>query len=217
MENELSSEPQLDLDTWLATGERTTHNVPLFARMDLYAEIESLQSQIPVELREAPAKDESLGGETDPFEDLRLQIRVLEDRIYASKMVFRVTALTQEEIKDTRREVEETFKGDIEKVAAKGREEGKRTAKNLGVTVPNDINQMMRIGATKAIEEFVERELGLALIAKATQTVRDGQPIQLTVDQVRKLYAKLGETQVGLLSRAAKRANTELPKVTPGK
>lgn len=219
MENETPTpELELDLDTWLATGERTTHNVPLYGRMDLIAEIEALEAQIPADQRKAPENEGSLGGsEPDEFEDLRVQIRGLEDRIHASKKVFRVTALTQQEIKETRDEVEKQFAAEIEKAGARGREEGKRTAKNLGATVPADINQMIRIGATKAIEELVERELSIALIAKATKTLQGGQLIQLNVSQVRSLYNNLGETQVAMLSQAAKRANTQIPKVTPGK
>lgn len=220
METEHTHQPEseLDLDTWLATGERTTHNVNLYARMDLVAEIEELEAQIPADQREAPKAEDSLGGGSeDEFADLRQQIRGLEDRIHESKKVFRVTALTQQEILDLRREVEDQFSDEIEKAAAKGREEGKRTAKNLGATVPADINQMVRLGATKAVEELVERELSLAIIAKASSVTQNGQQLQLSVDHVRALYSKLGEAQIGLLSTAAKRANTQIPKVTPGK
>lgn len=221
MENENTEHSpavELDLDSWLATGERTTHNVNLYARMDLIAEIEELEAQIPAVQRKAPENEDSLGGsEADPYEDLRLQIRELEERIHASKKVFRVTALTQQEIKDARRKVEDEFKDEIDAAAVRGREEGKRTAKNLGATIPGDINQMVRIGATKAIEEVVERELSIELLARAVQIKQDGQLIPLTTKNVRKLYDKLGEGQVGLLSQAAKRANSQIPKVTPGK
>lgn len=209
---------ELDLDAWLATGERTTHHVTLYGRTDLIAEIEELQAQIPVEAQEAPESEGSLGGgDEDPFADIRRQIEGLYERIDASKKTFRVNGLTELEIKALRQEVETKFADEIAKVAAQGRKEGKRTAENFDTKNASDVNQLVRLGATRAIDAFVERELAFAMVAKATKAKQGDQFVSLSVDTVRSLYEKLGETQVGRLSTAANKANSQAPKVTPGK
>lgn len=216
-ENFESAESELDLDSWLSTGERTSHNVYLYARTDLIAEIEELEAQIPLDQREAPKSEGSLGGEEDPYAETRREIDALYERINASKKTFRVTALTEKEIKELRAEVETEFATQIAEAAARGRAEGKRTAANFDTKNPADVNQLVRLGATRAIEELVEHELSLALVAKATKAKQGNQMVQLTKDDVRNLYDKLGEIQVGRLSTAASKANHEMPKVTPGK
>lgn len=56
---------ELDFDAWLAGGERTTHNVNLYARMDLIAEVETLEAQ-RITVQETPEDDRALGGDDNP-------------------------------------------------------------------------------------------------------------------------------------------------------
>jgi len=204
---------ELDLDSWLATGERNTHNVNLYARMDLIAEVEALESQ-RVATPEVSDMDKPLGGEENPNAELDAQINDLWARIDESKRVFRVTALTKQETDAIRETVLKESSDKIDEAAALGRAEAKKTCKRMEITVPADINAYVRIGVKEFSDKVINHETTLRMIADATKIkVGDGWK-QLTLDQTRTLYEKLGESQIGLLADAAYKANNETPEVT---
>ncbi len=214
MNDQITQTAELDLDNWLAGGERTTHNVNLFARYDLLAEIDTLEAQ-RVKVETTPEGDEALGGNKNPNASIDEQIEELEARIYASKKVFRVSALTKEEIDDIRELVLNECSEDIDKAAALGRQEAKKTAKRMEISVPADINALVKIGAKEFTDKLISRETTLRRIAQATKTQNSaGDWVPLSLEQIRTLYAKLGETQISLLADAAYQAENTAPKVT---
>ncbi|MBF6671599.1 hypothetical protein [Glutamicibacter sp. FBE19] len=213
MSENIEPTAELDLDSWLATGERNTHNVNLYARMDLIAEVEALESQ-RVATPEVSDMDKPLGGEENPNAELDAQINDLWARIDESKRVFRVTALTKQETDAIRETVLKESSDKIDEAAALGRAEAKKTCKRMEITVPADINAYVRIGVKEFSDKVINHETTLRMIADATKIkVGDGWK-QLTLDQTRTLYEKLGESQIGLLADAAYKANNETPEVT---
>ena len=213
MSENIEPTAELDLDSWLATGERNTHNVNLYARMDLIAEVEALESQ-RVATPEVSDMDKPLGGEENPNAELDAQINDLWARIDESKRVFRVTALTKQETDAIRETVLKESSDKIDEAAALGRAEAKKTCKRMEITVPADINAYVRIGVKEFSDKVINHETMLRMIADATKIqVGDGWK-QLTLDQTRTLYEKLGESQIGLLADAAYKANNETPEVT---
>jgi len=206
---------ELDLDDWLATGERTSHHVYLYARMDLIADIERLEAKIPEDQREAPKSDGALGGDYDEYAEERAQIRDLYQRIDASKRVFRVTSQTQQEIDALRDKVAEELAEEIDKAAAKGRKEAHRDAKRMGVTNANELNALMRNGAKEEADALLRQEATVRMIAASTTAeTSEGSWANLSIEQVRTLGARLGDAQMGRLADAALRAHHEVPEVT---
>jgi len=213
MNDQATPSAELDLDEWLATGERTTHTVSLYARMDLIAEIDQLEAQ-KVEVPPVPEGERALGGEDNPNAALEAQIDALWLQIDESKRVFRVAALTRQEIEQIRETVLSECSDQIDAAAKLGRDEAKKTAKRMEVTVPADINALVRVGAKEFTDKVIERETTLRMIADATSMQLRGQWVKLSLDQTRTLYEKLGESQIGLLADAAYKANNETPEVT---
>lgn len=82
------------------------------------------------------------------------------------------------------------------------------------VTLPDDINKMVRAGANDAMNILINLETAVRTISQST-TVKVGDAWhQVTPDQVRNLYKVLGEPQVDLLAQAASRTAHEAPEVT---
>lgn len=213
MSENIAPNAELDLDQWLATGERNTHNVNLYARMDLIAEVEALEAKKqPVE--QVAEGDEALGGTNNPNAELEAQIDDLWNRIDQSKRVFRVTALTKQETDEIRGTVLKDCTDKIDEAASMGRAEAKKTCKRMEITVPADINAYVRIGVKEFSDKVINHETTLRMIAEATKMQVGEAWKQLTLDQTRTLYEKLGESQIGLLADAAYKANNETPEVT---
>lgn len=212
MSTNITSSAELDLDAWLATGERNTHTVNLFARYDLFAEIDALEAQrVPVE--EVPEGDESLGGNSNPNTDLDAEIEAIEARIYASKKVFRVTSVTDEERDEIRKTVLKECSDQIDEAARLGASEARKTAKRMEVKVPADINNLVRIGVNEFTDKMIKRETSLRIIAQSTTVQVGDQWAPVSLPQVRSLYEKLGEQQIGLLANAALQSRKS-PEVT---
>ena len=212
MSENITPSTELDLDAWLATGERTTHSVNLYARMDLIAEIDRLEAQ-RVEVEEVPEGEESLAGVHNPNAELDARINDLYRIIDQSKRVFRVTALTDEEAEEIRKEVLTDLSTDIDEAARFGREEALKSAKRMGVTDPKDRNAMARVGAKDFTDKLISREVALRMIAKSSAMQHGETYIPLSVEQARTLYEKLGEAQTGQLANAARKAKDEAPQV----
>lgn len=204
---------ELDLDDWLAGGQRNTQLVNLYARGDLYADIDALERQ-KVDVPKTDELDASLGGEADPNADLQLQIDSLWQQLGASKKEFRVAGRTTEETQAIEAAIRKELSAEIDAAAALGRAEGKKSADRMGIKAVEDVNRIVRAGALEHIGKLVEFEVAVRTIAASTTVkVRETwKPI--TAEQVRALYAKLGEAQVELLAQAASRSANEAPVVT---
>ena len=213
MPENITPSAELDLDEWLALGERTVHNVNLYARFDLIAEIDALEAQrVPVE--EVPEGDEALGGNSNPNAVLEAQIDELYTRINASKKIFRVTSLTDAEIADIRETVLTECSKQIDKEAELGKNEARKTAARMEVKTPADVNAMVRLGVNEFTKKFIDRETRLRMIAASTTIMNKGKLVDLTLEQTRTLYEKLGEAQMRLLADASARATQDIPVVT---
>lgn len=213
MSENLAPNSELDLDEWLAMGERTVHNVNLFARFDLIAEIDALEAQKqPVE--DIPEGDEALGGNSNPNAGLDAEIDELKMRIHASKKIFRVTSLTDAEIAEIREEVLTECSQDIDKQAELGKSEARKTAARMEVKTPADVNAMVRLGVNEFTKKFIDGETRLRMIAASTTIMNKGKLVDLTLEQTRTLYEKLGEAQMRLLADASARATQDIPEVT---
>ncbi|KAA0979880.1 hypothetical protein FQ154_01600 [Paeniglutamicibacter gangotriensis] len=212
-ENQNTPTTELDFDEWLAGGERTTHHVTLFGRLDLLADIEELEKQrIPYEA--PPEGDEALGGETDPNAELDAKIAVLEAQVYASKREFRVSAITGNEELDLLDQIRKDLAKEIEAAAAEGRREAKTTAKLMDITAPADINALARTGANEKTNEVVSRELRVRKIAMAAKTRIKGDWAPISRDQVERMLTILGDAQMGLIADAVIASSDDVPLVT---
>lgn len=213
MSENITPNAELDLDEWLAMGERTVHNVNLYARFDLIAEIDALEAQ-KVQAEEVPEGDEALGGNTNPNAAIDAEIDEIKMRIHASKKVFRVTSLTDAEIAEIREEVLTKCSADIDKQAELGKNEARKTAARMEVKIPADVNALVRLNVNEFTRKFIEAETRLRMIAASTTLMNKGELVQLTLEQTRTLYEKLGEAQMRLLADASARATQDIPEVT---
>ncbi len=213
MSENITPNAELDLDEWLAMGERTVHNVNLYARFDLIAEIDALEAK-KVTVEEVPEGEESLGGNFNPNAGLEAQIDELYNRINASKKIFRVTSLTDEEIDAIREEVLTTCTKEIDAQAELGKNEARKSAARMEIKTPADVNAMVRLGVNEFTKKFIERETRLRMIAKSTTTMSKGKLVELSLGQVRSIYEKFGEAQMRLLADASARATQDIPVVT---
>ena len=213
MSENIEPNAELDLDEWLAMGERTVHNVNLYARFDLIAEVDELNAQrVPVD--DEPEGDEALGGNSNPNAAIDTEIGELYKRIHASKKIFRVTSLTDAEIDEVREQVLTECSKEIDKAAELGKREALKTASRMEIKNPADVNASVRLGVSEFTKKVIERETRLRMIAQSTTLMNKGQLVDLTLDQTRTLYEKLGEAQMRLLADASARATQDIPVVT---
>lgn len=196
---------EFNLDNWLDGIQRTERSVTLYGRPDLLADIDELEAQqratsdIPEEDR---AAGESTGGK------LQEKIDALYLALDASKLVFRVSFLDDQEQNAIEESAKADMKAEADAAAAAARKEAKEKCKRLEITQPNEINTIARNMANAAADKVIEREVSIRTIAAAVVSPR------LSVEQVRKLYTKVGDSQIALLSRAYSRASVEAPQVT---
>lgn len=212
-ENQNTPTSELDFDAWLAGGERTTHHVTLFGRLDLLADIEELEKK-RITYTPPAEGDEALGGETDPNAEINAQITALEEQLYASKREFRVSAITGDEQDKMKEEIRKDLATEIEEAAGKGRAGARTTAKLMGISSANDINELVRVGANEETSRVIRAELRARQIAFASKTRFNGEWRSMSVDQAKALHANLGDAQIDMLAEAAASASNEVPKVT---
>lgn len=198
-------ENDFDLDAWLDGAKRTERAVTVYARADLLADIDRLEAE--------KATEEAANGLERSFGDLatpaRIQAKI--DALYvqmdASKLELRVGTLVDDELEAIRTKTQAEIKGDLDEAAKNAREDAKVQCKRAEITAVNDINQIVRNAAMAAVKATLDREVNIRTVAAALVHPR------MSVDQVRKLYAKIGDAQVGLISKAYTRASIETPQV----
>ncbi|MET4095111.1 hypothetical protein [Arthrobacter sp. UYCu712] len=194
-----------NLDNWLDGIQRTERSVTLYARPDLLADIDELEAQLRT-AAEVHEEDRSLSDDGGAKIQQRLDALYID--LDASKRIFRVSFLDDEEQQAIEVAVKAELKDEADKAAAEARKEAKEKCKRLEITQPNDINSLARTMANTAAEKIFEREVSIRTIAAAVVSPK------LTVGQVRKLCTKVGDAQIRLLSMAYTRASNEAPQVT---
>jgi hypothetical protein len=196
----------LDLDAWLDGAHRAERSVTLYARADLLADIDQLEAKLR-QVTEIPEEDRSY-ADTDEGAEIRADIERIYVDLDASKMVFRVTSLEDTEQEAIAEQVKKDLKAEADKAASEARAEAREKCRRLEITAVNDINAFIRPAANAAAEAVIEREVSIRTIAAAVVSPK------MTVEQVRKLYTRIGDAQVALLSQAYSRASLEAPQVT---
>lgn len=193
-----------DLDNWLDGIQRTERSVTLYARPDLLADIDELEAKLRL-AAEIPEEDRAMSDSTGG--KLQEQIDALYIALDASKQVFRVSFLDDEEVNAIQEAVKTELKDVADRAAADARKEAREKCKRLEITQPNDIANVMRTMANAAADKVIEREVSIRTLAAAVVSPK------LSVDQIRKLYTKVGDAQIALLSIAYSRAGNEAPQV----
>lgn len=196
---------EFNLDNWLDGIQRTERSVTLYARPDLLADIDELEAKLRLAV-EVPEEDRAMTDGTGG--KLQEKIDALYVALDASKLVFRVSFLDDEEQNAIVEAVKAELKGEADKAASEARKEARDKCKRLDITQPNDINTITRTMANAAADKVIEREVSIRTIAAAVVSPK------LSVEQVRKLYTKVGDAQIALLSQAYSRASNEAPQVT---
>ena len=198
------STPDFDLDAWLDGAKRTERAVTVYARADLLADIDRLEVEKRT-LAAIPEEDRSLSdGDGSGLQD---QIDVLNVQLDKSKMELRVTFLDDEEQDAIREAVKKDLKEAADKAAANARKEALINCERTGITAANDKNEVMRRMALSAVNKVIEREVSLRTLADCVVSPK------MSLDQVRKLYTKIGESQLAVITAAYSRASNEAPEV----
>lgn len=196
----------IDLDDWLDGAHRAERSVTLYARADLLADIDQLEAALR-QVATVPAEDRSY-ADVDEGAEIRAKIEAHYVTLDASKLVVRVTSLEDTEQNAIAEQVKKDLKAEADKAAAEARQEAREKCRRLDITAANDINAFVRPAANAAADAVIERETSIRTIAAAVVSPR------MSVEQVRKLYTKIGDAQVALLSQAYTRASLEAPQVT---
>lgn len=201
----MTESTELNLDAWLDGVQRAERSVTLYGRADLLADIDELEAK----LRALPSEEseERSYGESSGRVQLEQQIDALYIELDKSKMVFRVSFLDDTEQNDIREQVKKDLKEEADKAAAEARKEARDKCRRLEITAANDINNVLRTMANAAADAVIEREVSIRTIAAAVVSPR------INSEQVRKLYTRVGDAQIQMLSRAYTRVSNEAPQV----
>lgn len=195
----------INLDDWLDGANRTERSVTLYGRNDLLADIDELEAKLR-QIEDIAPEDRNY-GEGDPRRELQEQVDNLYIELDKSKMVFRVSFLDDDELEVIREKVKQDLKQELDKIASAARAEAREKCRHSEIKAVNDINVVVRSMASAATEAAVTKEADLRTMAQAIVSP------QVTLEQVRKLYKKVGEAQIALLKQAYSRAAVEAPKV----
>lgn len=196
---------ELNLDDWLDGSKRTERSVTLYGRADLLADIDELEAQLR-QVKDIEPQDRVF-GESATGSDLERRIDDLYIELDQSKMVFRVSFLDDEELTAISEQVKKDLKEEADKAAAEARKEAREKCRRLEITAANDINTFIRQMANTAADNVIEREINVRTIAAAVVSPK------ISVEQVRKLYKKVGDAQIKLITMAYSRAAVEAPQV----
>lgn len=194
-----------NLDNWLDGIQRTERSVTLYARSDLLADIDELEAQ-QRQSAEIPEEDRSMSDSGGA--KIQQKIDALYLALDASKLVFRVSFLDDTEQNAIQESVKAELKDEADKAAAAARKEAREKCRRMEITQANDINNIARSMASAAADKVIEREVSIRTIAAAVVSPK------LSAEQVRKLYTRVGDAQIALLSMAYSRASNEAPQVT---
>lgn len=193
-----------DLDAWLNGAKRTERSVTVYGRPDLLAVIDTLEAEKRV-VENIPAEDRAMSDGDGSH--LQEQIDALYLQMGESKLDLRVTFLDDEEQKKIRDEVERDLEEEADAASRKAATEARKKCARAEIKAPNEINEVVRRMTTAAAEKVVEREIAIRTLAECII-----EPV-MSVSQVRALYKKLGDAQVGKITSALTQALIEAPEV----
>lgn len=193
-----------DLDAWLDGAKRTERAVTVYARADLLADIDRLEAEKAVE--------EAVNGAERSIADdggarIQAKIDALLFDLDKSKLELRVTFLDDEEQNAIRDAVKKDLKETADEAAKKAAQEARDSCRRAEITAVNDVNQIVRRMTTEAANKVIEREVSIRTLAACIVSPR------MSVDQVRKLYTKIGDSQLAVITAAYTRASVEAPEV----
>lgn len=173
-------------DQWLETGTVAQRSVPVYGRPDLFARYEDLARQLEVAEQVEQAGEKSLAD--SKATDILDQMEALYEQWQASKSVWFIRALRQDEIDAVRDEC--AFPADLPEKAT---DEEKRAHERQSNEAQTRANLLLVSRALVKVEN------------PAGETVRE----HITPEQVGRLREKLGDTQVLRLVGAAMVAATQ--------
>lgn len=193
-----------DLDAWLDGAKRTERAVTVYARADLLADIDRLEAE---KATEAAIPDEDRAMNDGHGSRLQSQIDALLIQLDKSKLELRVTFLDDEEQNAIRDAVKADLKETANDAAKKAAQEARESCKRAEISAVNDINQVVRRMTTEAASKVIEREVSIRTLAACVVSPH------MNVEQVRKLYTKIGDSQLAVITAAYTRASVEAPEV----
>lgn len=193
-----------DLDAWLDGAKRTERSVTVYGRGDLLAVIDKLETEQRT-LKSIPEADRSMSD--GDGSGLQSQIDALYVQMDASKIEMRVSFLDDEEQAEIRKAVKKDFKDEADAAAKEAALEARAECKRSEITAPNDVNNVLRRMTSAASSKVIEREVSIRTLAACVVS-----PV-MSVDQVRKLYKVIGDSQLAVITAAYTRASVEAPEV----
>lgn len=197
------SDENFDLEAWLNGANRTERAVTVYGRGDLLADIDMLEKERRT-VAAIPAEDRSMG---DGGSQIQARIDALMIELDASKLELRVTFLDDDERNAIQDLVKAEYKAEADAAAKKAAVEARESCRRSEITAVNDINQVVRRMTAQAANAVIEREIGFHAIAAAVIHS------PMSVEHVRKLYKKIGDSQLELIRQAFTRASVEAPEV----
>lgn len=180
--------------------------VTIFESPQLAGELNRIRNQ--VELLRDDTGEESIGGDSE-IASLEEEYEAVYERLAESKKVYQVKGLTSEEVDELSKVAREACKEEADAQATVGRKWGKEQAVREGVKDTREINELVRKHAREMSAAVIQREIGYHTLAKALV-----EP-QLTVEEVKGLYDKIGEKQIHRLMEAFYTASSEDPGSLP--
>lgn len=201
---DLTKTDEFDLDAWLDGAKRTERSVTVYGRGDLLSPIDDLLAEQRT-LASIPEADRSMGD--DDGSGLQDQIDALYEQLDKSKIEMRVTFLDDEEQAEIRKAVKRELKGEADAAAKEAALEARESCARSEIKIPAEINQVLRRMTAAASSDVLEREISLRTL-KACLVY----PV-MSLEQVRKLYKVIGDSQLSVITAAYTRASVEAPEV----
>lgn len=196
--------PEFDFDAWLDGSKRTERAVDIYGRGDLLAVIDKLEAE-QRKLASIPEADRAMSDGDGSH--LQGDIDALMLQMNASKLELRVTFLDDEEQALIRKEVKKDLKAEADAASREAAVEARESCARAEIKVPADVNQVVRRMTTDAANLVFEREISIRTLAACVV-----HPV-MSVEQVRKLYTKIGDSQIAVITAAYTRASIEAPEV----
>lgn len=195
---------EFDFDAWLDGVKRTERAVTVYGRGDLLAVTDKLEAELRT-LASIPEADRSMADSDGTA--VQAQIDALYGQLDKSKLELRVSFLDDEEQATIRKAVKKELKEAADVASREAAQEARESCGRAEIKVPADINQVVRRMTTEAANQVFEREISIRTLAACMV-----HPV-MSVEQVRKLYTKIGDAQVAEITKAYTRASIEAPEV----
>lgn len=201
---ETTNEP-VDVEAFLDRGKRVRRAVDVFTRTDILADIDRLEKELRT-IQSVPEADRSMGD--GDGSSLVAQIEALGLEVDKSRIELSVSFIDEEEREAIHDEVKAELKDEADAAAKKAANDARESCDRAEIKDRREVDQVVRRMTTEAAKKVIDREVGFRAIAACIV-----EP-QMTVDQVRRLYKIIGDSQFELIRQAWLRASAEAPVVT---